>query len=81
VIYSSGNVRDSLTKYQYLGVKEVWFWNNNEITFYYLIDSEYVEISCSKFLPELSSNFLVSFVNRGLIETPLTIEEDFYQAL
>lgn len=81
VIYSSGNVKDSLTKYQYLGVKEVWFWNNNEITFYYLINSEYVEISDSNFLPELSSNFLVSFVNRGLTESPLTIEEDFYQAI
>lgn len=81
VIYRSGNIRDSLTKYKYLGVKEVWFWQNNEITFYFLMNSKYVEISDSNCLPELSAKFLEPFVNRGLTETPLTIEEDFYQTL
>lgn len=78
VTYSSGGAVD-LDKYKYLGVKEVWFWHNDRITFYYLVDSDYVEISESSCLPELASDFLIAFVNRGLTETPLAIEEYFYQ--
>jgi Uma2 family endonuclease len=80
VTYTSGSSAD-LEKYQSLGVKEVWFWQNNKITFYQLVDSEYLKTQNSICLPEISSNFLITFVNRGLIETPLTIEEDFYQQL
>ena len=43
VTYSSGGVAD-LEKYRYLRVKEVWFWKNNEITFYHLVNSEYQEV-------------------------------------
>jgi Uma2 family endonuclease len=96
VTYTSGSSAD-LEKYKYLGIKEVWFlrmetlpfrelvphsrWQNNQIKFYSLSDSEYLEIENSICLSELSSNFLITFINRGLIETPLTIEEDFYQQL
>ena len=80
VTYSSGGIAD-LEKYQYLGVKEVWFWKNNEITFYHLVDSEYQEIENSVCLSKLSADFLIAFVNRGLTETPLTIENDFYRQL
>lgn len=80
VTYSSGGVVD-LKRYKYLNVKEVWFWKNNEITFYQLIDSEYKEIKNSVFLAKISTSFLISFINRGLTETPLTIEDDFYQQL
>ena len=80
VTYSSGGVAD-LEKYRYLGVKEVWFWKNNEITFYHLVNSEYQEIENSVCLPKLSADFLIAFVNRGLTETPLTIEDDFYRQL
>lgn len=80
VNYSSGSVKD-LEKYKYLGVQEVWFWQDNQITFYRLIDSNYVEIPNSICLSKLASNFLITFINRGLTETPLTIEEDFYRQL
>lgn len=96
VTYTSGSIAD-LEKYQSLGVKEVWFWRmetlpfrelvphsrwqDNKIAFYQLVDSEYLETQTSICLPEISSNFLITFVNRGLKETPLTIEEDFYQQL
>jgi Uma2 family endonuclease len=46
VVFSSGSVRD-LSKYKYLGVSEVWFWQNEEIKFYQLVDSQYVEIEIS----------------------------------
>lgn len=80
VTYTSGGIAD-LEKYQYLGVQEVWLWKNNEIMFYRLVDSKYVEIKNSIAMPKLSSDFLIAFINRGLIETPLTIEEDFYRQL
>lgn len=80
VTYTSGSVAD-LKKYQYLEVKEVWFWSDNKITFYRLVDGKYREIEVSICLPELSTNFLITFINRGLTETPLTIEADFYRQL
>ena len=81
VIFYSGNIDDSLTKYKYLKVSEVWFWENNKICFYQLIDDNYVESERSLCLPKLSSNFLIDFVNRGLTESPLIIEADFLREL
>lgn len=80
VTYTSGSVAD-LEKYRYLEVKEVWFWNNNQITFYHLDNGNYRQIEKSSFLPKLTTDFLITFVNRGLTETPLTIEEEFYYSL
>jgi Uma2 family endonuclease len=80
VTYTSGGVAD-LEKYQSLKVKEVWFWNDNEITFYHLVNGTYQKIEESVCLPKLKADFLVTFINRGLTETPLTIEEDFYSSL
>lgn len=76
VTYSSGGVAD-LEKYRYLRVKEVWFWKDNQIKFYQLVDDDYIERDRSKLLSKLTSEFLVKFVNRGLTESPLTIEADF----
>ena len=76
VIFSSGGI-DDLQKYQLLGVKEVWFWQDNQITFYQLESSGYQEIDVSSCLPNLSAELLIGFVNRGLTESPLTIEVDF----
>jgi Uma2 family endonuclease len=80
VVFSSGSVRD-LEKYKYLRVSEVWIWQNEEIKFYQLVDLQYVEIEVSSCLPKLSSKFLIKFINRGLGESPLTIENDFTQQL
>ncbi len=81
VIYTSGNINDSLTKYKYLQIAEVWFWKDNKISFYQLIDNDYIESDRSKFLSRLTSKFLVKFINRGLTESPLTIEADFTSEL
>lgn len=80
VNYTSGSVID-LEKYRDLGIKEVWMWKDEAITFYHLVDSQYQKVKNSVCLPQLNSNFLITFINRGLTETPLTIEEDFYQQL
>lgn len=76
VVYSSGGITD-LAKYKYLGVKEVWFWQDSELNFYWLVGSDYNEMPNSKHLSNLFSQALVKFINRGLTESPLTIEADF----
>ena len=80
VVYSSGGVAD-LDKYKYLGVREVWFWQNERIRFYKLVDSDYVELQVSDCLSKLSPDFLIRFINRGLTESPLIIEADFIKEL
>ena len=80
VIFSSGSIND-LKKYQALGVSEVWFWQDNRLTFYYLTAGKYVEVSDSICLPNLAAEELASFVNRGLTESPLSIESDFLRSL
>ena len=74
VVFSSCG--SDLEKYKYLQVPEVWIWQNKKIEFYRLGDSEYKAIAVSNCM-SLSSKFLIEFVNRGLEESPLTIEADF----
>ena len=80
VIFSSGSF-DDLDRYQAIGVNEVWFWRNNQITFYQLQTQEYIEISTSKLLPNLLSKTLKNFVNQGLTKSLLAIEADFLQQI
>ena len=80
VVFSSGGTAD-LIKYRHLGVSEVWFWQNEQIKFYQLVDDKYIEIEFSYCLKNLSSEFLIEFINRGSTESPLTIEADFVARL
>ena len=77
----SGSIDDSLMRYKYLNVREVWFWQNNEMKFYQLTNSEYREIVESVWLNKITPDFLAQYVNRGLTESPLTIEADFISGL
>ncbi len=80
VIFSSGSI-DDLNKYQAIGVKEVWFWKNNKMTFYQLQTQGYVEITTSQLLPNLTSKTLENFANQGLTKNSLIVESDFSQQI
>ena len=80
VIFSSGSL-DDLDKYQAIGVKEVWFWRNNQITFYQLQTQGYREITASELLPNLTSAILENFANRGLTQNALIIESEFLKQI
>ncbi len=80
VVFSSGGVED-LIKYQSIGVSEVWFWQDHKVSFFQMQANSYVKVKTSACLPQLSSQLLESFVNRGFIESPLTIELDFRQQI
>ena len=84
----SGSI-DDLEKYKLLGVPEVWIWQNNQITFYRILDEEYVSQAVSFFLTNpdpksdmaLDSGFLNRYIKRGLTEDNLSLEADFFNAL
>ena len=104
VNFTSGSI-DDLEKYKLLGVPEVWILRmetlpskelvphsrrqNSQITFYRIIDGEYISQAASFFLfnpdPEsgmaLDSIFLNRYIKRGLTEDNLTLEADFFNAL
>jgi Uma2 family endonuclease len=67
VIYTSGGI-DTLEIYKRLGVKEVWFWQNNRFQIYYLSGDGYEQSDRSQLLPDLDLNLLSRYV---ALEDPL----------
>ncbi|VEP15591.1 conserved hypothetical protein [Hyella patelloides LEGE 07179] len=61
VVYTSGGV-NTLEIYQRLGVKEVWFWQDNQFRIYYLQDNNYQQISQSQLLPNLDLALFAQYV-------------------
>ena len=61
VIYTSEGV-DVLEVYQRLGVKEVWFWQNQQFTIYCVQGDGYEEVSRSQFLPNLDLVLLSQYI-------------------
>jgi Uma2 family endonuclease len=65
IVLTSGGI-DKLAVYQGLGVKEVWFWDNQRLQIYNLVDGEqgYEALTRSPLLPQLDVALLTSFVDR-----------------
>ncbi len=61
VIYTSGGV-DILKIYQRLGVREVWFWQNNQFKIYCLQDNNYQQKNQSQLLPDLDLALMAQYV-------------------
>ena len=81
VIFTSGDIKQLKTSYEIIGIPELWIWKDSEMTFYYLVDGKYVEISNSNILPKMESLSLTKFVNRGIQESPSIIKKDFIKLL
>jgi hypothetical protein len=62
-------------------VKEVWFWQQNQLKIYCLTDASYILKSQSYVLSKLDSNLLDRFIQRGFKEDQLTIEAEFIEEL
>jgi Uma2 family endonuclease len=58
---TSGSI-NKLEKYKRFKITEVWFWENNQIFLYRLINDNYEEITQSQLLPDLDINLLVCCV-------------------
>jgi Uma2 family endonuclease len=64
IVLTSGGI-DKLEVYRGLGVREVWFWVNQQLSFSYLADSNenYIQNPRSVLLPDLDPVLLSSFVS------------------
>jgi Uma2 family endonuclease len=60
VVQTSGGI-SKLSIYQGLGVPEVWFWQHDRFTVYFL-EAEYKQRDRSHFLPNLDLDLLASYV-------------------
>ncbi|MDZ8236760.1 MAG: Uma2 family endonuclease [Nostoc sp. ChiQUE01a] len=58
---TSGSI-DKLEKYKRFKITEVWFWENNQLSLYHLINDNYEQVTQSKLLPELDINLLLRCV-------------------
>lgn len=61
VVVTSGEI-NSLEIYRGLQVPEVWFWEDNCFSLYYLDNGNYQAISQSRFLPQLDLSLLADYV-------------------
>jgi len=63
VVIKSGGI-DKLDVYRGLGVREVWFWEDDAFHLHALTDDGYVPITGSALVPELDFELLATFVRR-----------------
>lgn len=80
VIFSSGSVED-LEKYQKLGVKEVWFWINNQLEIYVLVDDSYQKQNTSDNLANLDAKLLNKYISQVLTGNPRILKKAFLKEI
>lgn len=61
VVVTSGGL-DKLELYKRLGIKEVWFFKNNQFEVYCLRDNSYEEVAKSEILPKINLIMLAYYV-------------------
>jgi Uma2 family endonuclease len=66
VVWTSGGI-DKLEAYRRIGVREVWFWKDEQIHVYVLRDSAYVEQPTSDLVPGLDLALVGALVERPTI--------------
>jgi Uma2 family endonuclease len=62
VVITSGGI-NTLEFYKRLGVREVWFWQNSQLSLYYLTGENYEQVARSTFLPDLDLELLLRCAN------------------
>lgn len=77
VTLTSGGV-DKLAIYQRLGVPEVWFWQDEQLTVYCLRGERYEQSDRSQLLPQLDLGRVTSYIN---YPQPLAAVKEFRQSL
>ncbi len=80
IVFSSGSVED-LDKYQKLGVKEVWFWINNRLEIYVLVDDRYQKQNNSNSLADLNVQLLDKYISQVLTGNPRILKKAFLQEI
>jgi len=70
IITTSGGL-ESLAIYERLEIPEVWFWQNNSLAIYVLINHQYQQQSQSQLLPNLNVSLLISSVQKSDIQAAI----------
>ena len=81
VIFSSGDIETLKSSYKNIGIRELWIWKENKMTFYYLDGDNYMVLQTSAILTTIKSESFVNYINRGLTESPLVIKKDFLKVV
>ncbi|MEM8676217.1 MAG: Uma2 family endonuclease [Cyanobacteria bacterium P01_G01_bin.67] len=76
VIFSSGGIND-LNEYQKLGVKEVWFWINNQLEIYVLVHDIYQRQTNSYNLFNATDEMLSKYIAQALTGNPRILKKSF----
>ncbi len=76
VVFSSGGT-DDFKKYQRLEVKEVWFWINNQLEIYVLVDGNYQEQQYSCNLTKVDDKLLTKYISQALTGNPRMLKKSF----
>jgi Uma2 family endonuclease len=66
VVWTSGGI-DKLEIYRWLGIAEVWFWIDEQISIHALRGDRYEKLGRSACLPGLDPELLCSFLDRPLL--------------
>ncbi|MBD2385924.1 Uma2 family endonuclease [Cylindrospermum sp. FACHB-282] len=77
VIITSGGI-DKLEVYQRLGVKEVWFFQNNQFKIHHLRGESYEQVTKSELLPNLDLTMLAQYT---IAEDPLDAALEFREKI
>ncbi len=77
VVVTGGGV-DKLEVYRRLGVREVWFWQDNQFHVYCLRKNGYEKVSLSELLPNLDLELLAEYIVKP---NPLTAVLEFRQRI
>ena len=80
VIFSSGSIED-LEKYQKLGVKEVWFWIDDQLEIYVLVAEDYQKQNNSYNLSNLDAKILAKYISQVLTGNPRILKKSFMEEI
>jgi Uma2 family endonuclease len=81
VIFSSGDLEILKSSYKNIGIRELWIWKENTMTFYALERENYTVVQASEILTTIESELFVKYINRGMTESPLVIKKDFLEVI
>ncbi|WP_264319470.1 Uma2 family endonuclease [Zarconia navalis] len=77
VIITSGGI-EKLEKYKRFGVREVWFWQTNELSIYNFRDVNYEKVANSELLPDFDRDLFVRCIKKN---SKLEAMTDFMKGL
>jgi len=77
VFVTSGGI-NKLEIYRRLGVREVWFFKNNQFEVHHLLAGEYIQVTSSQVLPHIDLKVIAQYT---LADQPLKAVKEFREKI